>query len=281
MVCDRLFQSAGAGMRSRVRRARTRSSIAARRSSSVRGCLFVIGARLRRPCPATDSTLFASDGDLAGGLVGGLGDLVGQARQALMQRLHRVLQAVLGGASAPAAPAARSAHDMRAELVEGLGLFAGGDVDFGRGLAHGAVVFGLAALGGIEPAADAAQLFLDAALGVRAISVSLRLTRASISSVSRRLAETGGRPRRASSRPSGCGCFARTRGRCTVAQVGKAAQNPARQPFADRQAFAPGSGARGFPRFGRDAGHVPGKLCAAFSNSPDTAPAKEGIGGKI
>ena len=65
-------------------------------------------------------------GDLGGGIVGGGGDLVGQARQALVQRLDRFLDAVIGGgAFQPLQPLVQR-HHIQAQLVEGLGLFAGG-----------------------------------------------------------------------------------------------------------------------------------------------------------
>ena len=105
-------------------------------------------------------------GDLAGGIVGGGGDLVGQPGQALVQRLDRVLDAVIGGrAFQPFQPLVQR-HHVQAQLVEGLGLFAGMDVDFLRGARQDPVALAVTALGGIQAAAQAPQLVFDAAPGV-------------------------------------------------------------------------------------------------------------------
>ena len=103
--------------------------------------------------------------NLRGGLVGGFGDLIGETRQARMQALHRVLQSVIGGVTLDMAEPFRQRHHMAVELVEGLGLFARRDIDFGGGLAHGAIVLGLAAFGGIEPAGDALQMLFNPLCG--------------------------------------------------------------------------------------------------------------------
>ena len=100
-------------------------------------------------------------------LIGGLGNLVGQARQALMQRLDRALQALLRDVALQPVQPVGDIHHMTDQLVEGPGLFARGDVDLGRRFVHRAVGFGLAALGGIQAPGHGAQMFINAAPGVR------------------------------------------------------------------------------------------------------------------
>ena len=151
-----------------------------------------------------------------------------------------------------------------AQLVEGLRLFAGGDVDFRGGLVHRPVVFGLAALGGIQPASDGAQMFFDPARGFRGFRFGAAHPGQHVLAV----AAAGGAGRQAPGIKRGaverCALVGAVigHGRCLFAHVRKTAQNAARQPFPDRQSFAPGSGARSFPRFWRDAGYIPGKLCS-------------------
>ena len=193
--------------------------------------------------------------DLAGGIVGGGGDLVGQTRQALMQSLDRVLDAVIGGGAFQPLQPLVQAHHVQAQLVEGLGLLAGGDVDFLGGAGNDAVAFPVAAFAGIQAAAKAPQLVLDAAPGFVRFVFAAPDPGHHLFGV----AAAGGRRRQA---PAVQG---RAGGRAIVIRHGgdvlfharKTAQNAPCQPFADRQSFAPGSGPRRFPRLWRDTGNVP------------------------
>ena len=229
------------------------------------GGAFDVAAHLAQP----SGHLLQSAGDnggLLGRLGGGLGDLVGKARKALMQRLDRILQAVLGlAAFQPVA----DIHDMATQLIEGLGLFAGGDVDFRGGLVHRPVVFRLAAFRRVQPAPDGAQMFFDTAIGFRGFGFCPADAGQHVLAV----AAAGRAGRQAPGIQIGaikrCAAIRRAligtvigHGRCLFARIRKTAQNAARQPFPDRQSLAPGSGARGFPRFWRDAGYIPGKLCS-------------------
>ena len=135
-----------------------------------------IGARLDQP----QRQLLQIAGERAGltaGAGGGLAELVGKTRQALMQAFDRLFQAVLhGGALQLLQPFVQPGH-VTAQLVEGLRLFAAGERDLGRRPAHRPVHFGLAALGIVEAAADAAQLFLDAAIGMGRFGFRIRQAR--------------------------------------------------------------------------------------------------------
>ena len=155
--------------------------------------------------PASCSRLAVSWRHLGGGIVGGGGDLVGQARQALMQRLDRFLDAVMGGRlRSSRSSRSFSAITLLAQLVEGLGLFAGGDVDL---LARCATSRGCfrdwLRSAGIQAAADRPRSWSSMRRQASFDSVSLRPTRASISSVSRRLAAEGGRPQLSRGAPDG------------------------------------------------------------------------------
>ena len=237
------------------------------------GGVLGVGARLSQ----AGGELFqvaGERGDLGGGLMGGLADLVGKPRQALVQALDRILQAILMGiAFQPFQPLGQAEH-MAAQLVEGLGLFAAGDVDFAGGLAHRPVVFGLAAFGAVETAADIAQLVFDAAIGIRGFGLGPADAGQHVFGV----AAAGGGHRQTPGVQArtlmgiafvGGGAFKR-HGLGLLSHVGKAAQDTPGQPFADRQPLAPCRGTGGFPRFGRDAGYIPGKFCA-HSESPAPA----------
>ncbi len=166
--------------------------------------------------------------DLRGGLVCCGRDLVGKARKTLMQALDRIARAVVRRGMLDALQAVGKAHHAAAELVEGLGLFARGDVDLRRRLAHGAVVFGLVALGGLEAARDIAQLLLDAAVDVVALVLAARHMREHVFGVA---ADSSGFGLGGITAAIGGPLFA-SRGH-VIRRVGKAAENAPGHPFAD------------------------------------------------
>ena len=137
---------------------------------------FGIGARLDQP----QRQLLQIAGERAGltaGAGGGLAELVGQARQALMQAFDRLLQAVLhGGALQLLQPFVEPSHGGPAGRRPG-------PVRGWRCLISVAawliarLHFGLAALGIVEAAADVAQLFLDAAIGMGRFGFGIRQAR--------------------------------------------------------------------------------------------------------
>ena len=148
------------GLLHRIGRARR-----ARRCGASSACVEACASLRTWPSrPATVSRLPESEEICVADWLAVCGDLIGKARQALMQRFHRIAQAVVGDAALHPVEALGEADHMRAELIESLRLFARGDVHLHRGLAHHAVAFALAAFGGVEPAAHAAQLFFDAAI---------------------------------------------------------------------------------------------------------------------
>ena len=238
------------------------------------GGILRVGARLAQ----ADRKLLqiaGQGGNLGGGLAGGMADLVGQPRQALMQAFDRILQAVLVGIALQPFQPLGQAQNMAAQLIEGLGLFAGRDVDLAGRLAHRLGVFGLAAFGGVQPAADIAQLFLDAAIGIRGFGFGAADTGQHVFG----LAPAGGGQRQApgvQARPVvgialESGGAIKGHGLGLLSHVGKAAQDSPGQPFADRQALAPGRGPGSFPRFRRYASHVPGKFCAHLESPAPAA----------
>ena len=214
-------------------------------------------------------------GDLGRRLRGALRELVGKARQAGVQALHRVLHAVLRIGALDAVEPVGEAHDMGAELVEGLRLLARDDVHLGRGLAHGAIAFGLGALGEFHAPRDAAQLLLDAAIDVlELLARCARRARAPRSSHGRE------RRRRILGGVGPAGGQAVAGQFVLIPGVGEAAQDAPRKPLADRQALAPRRCACRFARFGRYACHVPRKIRPHFE-SLDDVPSSISTDGKI
>ena len=95
----------------------------------------------------------------------GLAHLVSQAGQALVQGLDRVLDAIRGLVALQAFQSLADRGYGLAHLVKGLGLFAGRDIQFSGSLGQDPVILGLAALGGVQPAGNAPQLFFNSAPG--------------------------------------------------------------------------------------------------------------------
>ena len=186
-------------------------------------------------------------GDLRRGLIGRLGDLIGEPRQALMQRLHRIAQPFAADVALHPFETLGNPDHMRADLIERLRLFARGDVHLHRGLAHHAVAFALAALGGVEAAADAAQLFLDAAIDAGGFRLAARDAVEHLFAVA---------PRRAALFRTIAAPFF-VMGVLRLAHVGEPRQDAPGEPFADRQAFAPRRRACRFACLRRDPRHVP------------------------
>ena len=207
-----------------------------------------IGARLDQP----QRQLLQIAGERAGltaGAGGGLAELVGETRQALVQAFDRLFQPVLhGGALQLLQPFVQPGH-VTAQLVEGLGLFAAGEGDLGRRPAHRPIHFGLAALGIVQAAADVAQLLLDTAIGMGRFGFRIRQARQHRLG----LAAVGG-----GTKSGPCSPMLKGTEAASFAQFG---DDPAGEPFPYRQALAPGRRARGFPSLGRYAGDVPGQLC--------------------
>jgi hypothetical protein len=143
---------------------------------------------------------------------------------------------------------------MRSQLIEGLCLLAGRDVDLGCRLAHRAAVFGLAALGGVEPAGKPAQLFFDPAIGVVGLAFAARHARQHVVRVA-----AGCRGGRLGHIAAGCpmtpGFTHRFDG---LAALRKVAQDAPGQPFPDGQAFTARGSPCGLASLGRDTGNVPG-----------------------
>ena len=159
-----------------------------------------------------------------------------------MKALYGVLHAVALGRAFDAGETIGEVHHAAAELIDGLRLFAARDIDLGRRLVHGAAAFGLAALGGFEPAGHAAQLLFDAAESIAAFALAPRDMREHVFRVA---------PRRAAfryGRVSGCvgGPVIASRCHVVIASVGEAAQNASGHPFADRQTFPSGGCSRSF-----------------------------------
>ncbi len=164
---DGLFQRVGAGVRRAFDGADAlvdHGDALFERARSV----FGFAARVAE-APGDGFDVVGKRGDLRGGLARRVGNLVGEARQALMQRLHGVAQSVRRGGAFDAGEAFGQADDVAAQLVEGLRLFAGGDVDLGGRLAHGAAVLGLAALGRVEAAGEGAHLVFGALVDALAL----------------------------------------------------------------------------------------------------------------
>jgi len=136
---------------------------------------------------------------------------------------------------------------MRTELIERLRLFARGDVHLHRGLAHHAVAFALAAFGGVEPAAHAAQLLFDAAIDAGGFSFAARDAVEHLFAVA---------PRRAAVFGTIAAPFV-AMGFLEFAHVGQARQDAPGEPFADRLAFAPSRRARRFACLRRNTCHIP------------------------
>ena len=151
------------------------------------------------------------------------------------------------------------------DLLEGLALFAGGDVHLRRGARQDAVAFRLAALRRIEPPRHAAQLFLDAPPCVARFGLAAVHPRQHFLGV----AAAGGRLRQA---PAIQRCATFRRCFAFIAQIGKAAQNAPCQPFTDRKALPSRGRARSLPRLGRDAGNIPWEFCAHIDSSGPTCP---------
>ncbi len=215
--------------------------------------------------------------DLRGGLVRGGGDLVGEAREPLMQALDRVTRAVVRAGALDALKPVGQRRHAAAEMVEGDRLLARRDIDLGRGLAHGAVVFGLIALGGFETPRHAAQLFLDAAVDVAAFALAARDAGQHVLGVA--ALGGGARFRRGGIGAAVGGPLLAGRGH-VVRRVGEAAQYAPGHPFADRQAFPARRRSCGFAGLGRDARHVPGYVRPHF-DSLSTAPTMISTGVKM
>ncbi len=127
--------------------------------------------------PGNGFDVAGESGHLARCLAGRFGDLIGETGKTRMQSLDGLLGTVIACSALDTGKAVAQTRHMRAELVEGLCLFARGDVDLGRGLAHGAAVLGVVPLGCLEPAAEAAKLFLDLAGGVARFAFAARYPR--------------------------------------------------------------------------------------------------------
>jgi hypothetical protein len=209
--------------------------------------------------------------DLIAGLLRRLRDLIGQTRQARMQAFHRVLQIVSGGVLLDARQPVGQGHHMAVELIEGLGLLARGDVDLRGGFAHGAVVFGLAALGGVEPACDPLQMILDPPRGRLGLVLAARDARQHVFGVAGGLGGAVG-DGAIGIRARGCR-LAPVLGRAFEPACGlrKSAQDLPRQPFADRKPITPGRGTGGFARLRRYPSHIPGQI-RLHIDSPLAAP---------
>jgi hypothetical protein len=238
--------------------------------------LLALAARLRQ-AGGERFEVVGEGRDLRGRLARGVGYLVGEARQALVQALDRVTGAVIGAAALDALEPVGEADHAAAELVEGLRLFARRDVDLGRRLAHGAVVFGLAALGGFEAARHVAQLLLDAAIDVGAVALALGDAGQHVVGVAAR--RHGALVHAVAGTVAvGGPLFA---GRSHIVRcIGEAAEYPSGHPFSDRQPFAAGRGSRRLARLGRDTRHIPGNIRPHF-DSLSTAPANISTGVKM
>jgi len=146
----------------------------------------------------------------------------------------------------------RRSPTVRPQLLDGLRLPAGGGVHVLRGARQETVAFAVAALIGIQAAADAAQLFLDPA--PRLAGLAFAGCRQRLLAV----ALQGGRRWRflAIGRLAGSPQSGRV-----LLQARSVAQDMPGQPFADRKAFPPGSRPGSVPHFWWNTSNIPGEFC--------------------